>query len=51
MKLHGRIYGNSIERTNALPAYLDRYNSNDHTAASATNHRPTRLNNLFRNYS
>lgn len=36
---YGRLYGSSAERATALPLYLERYTSDDHTALSATGHR------------
>jgi transposase InsO family protein len=48
---YARLYGNSTERTAALPAFLTHYNfSRRH---GALGHRPpaTRLNNLLGNYS
>jgi transposase InsO family protein len=48
---YARIYGSSIERTAALPLYLQRYNYQ--RPHGNLGHQPpaTRLNNLVRNYS
>jgi transposase InsO family protein len=48
---YARIYGSSGERTNALTAYLERYNYR--RPHGSLGHQPpaTRLNNLVRNYN
>ena len=47
-----RIYGSSHERTNALPTYLKRYNSNTRPHNALGKQPPaTRPNNLARNYT
>ena len=48
---YARIYGNSHERTDALPLYLDRYNYRRPHGSLGKQPPATRLNNLVRNYS
>ena len=48
---YARVYGNSPERTAALPPYLERYNYR--RPHGSLGHQPpaTRINNLLRNYT
>jgi transposase InsO family protein len=48
---YARIYGNSHERTDALPLYLDRYNYRRPHGSLGKQPPATRLNNLVRNYN
>lgn len=50
MGLH-RVYGNSTERTAALPAFLERYNYRRPHGSLGKQPPATRLNNLVRNYN
>ncbi len=45
-----QIYGSSEERTRALPPFLERYNYRRPHGSLGNKRRPTRLNNLARNY-
>ena len=48
--VYARIYGSSTERTDALPAYLRRYNFTRPHGSLGHRAPATRLNNLVSNY-
>jgi transposase InsO family protein len=48
---YGRLYGNSTERTAALPAFLTYYNFSRRHGSLGHRAPATRLNNLLGNYT